>query len=646
MGLFDSDGYSFDEGPSFDTSSLEFNYDPSSYDPRTYQPVAAPEEGLVENLLEKLNPFELLALPSHALSEGVGAYRSGAGLGGATKAAGLGLFRGTDEALYPTMGKQFLPEEVDEGFGRKLARFGVDVATDPLVLFGGPIFKGVSKLASPLVRGAMSAPAAQRIARFVLPTEAIASKWGGRAGQAAVGKARRAMESAEIELGKYLKNYEDTLNALRLGGRGNAARREAAMDAIEEGIVTRAPNGSYQLFGSTGDEAVDQLALHTARTLDDVGARFEGFVDKFGDKFKVSRIVQDGKGGFKKMAEDFARLDNYVPQIMKREVAAGMALGTKKGFSQAVQRMVDAAGGPENLPFSKAEELLKLYAKGPRKAGNIEWARNVQMPRELLERDPARLIPQYLTESLNRMSFADEFGIQGKGLYSLMDRMREAGLEDDVATEIGDLIRGAPKYSRSGLDAATQKATAFQVLSKMGPLSTISNLSQNANTVVTEGVSGFLRGLGKTIADPNSKAGAIAFNRGLKDSMEQILGASQGDRGVGWLAGKWLDFWQFNRAEKVNRLLAANAGIATAERMMSKLPVGRISSELKKRGANPILREAFDLLGGRLPTRADDMETLTQLFLPKAAARAAGSSVPAERLAAEMLTMRLTGSTS
>lgn len=574
---------------------------------------APPGEGFLENLLEKLNPLELLSLPGHAVSEGLGAARAGESIPRIFGAAATGLWRGTDEAVYPTAGEQLFPEDEYEGFGGGVLRLGADIATDPLFLFGGPVFKGAGVLGKKIARPLLEHPAAQRLARFALPTEYIAGRWGGRAGKVAVGKARRALERGEVQIGKYLGDYEDVLKKLDLSGGSNAARRAAAMSAAENKNVVQKVGGVYELVGSTGDEAVDRLAVETARILDDIGAQVEGYADQFGNRFMITNIVKTPQGKFKAVKEPFKRLENYIPQIIKDEVLAGMKLGTKSGFSSAVNRLSQMA----NIPKSQAEKILRFYAKGPRRAGNIEWARNVRLPDELLERDPAKLIPRYLNSVINRMAFADEFGIEARKLYQLADKMQEAGLEPDVRSEIVDLIRGTPRWSKAGLDEATRKATAFQVISKMGPLSTISNMSQSINTFITEGGSSFMKAVGAAATKDSERIGAIAYNRSLRDSMEQLLGAGHRDTGVSWLAGKWLDFWQFNRVERMNRLLAANAGIASAERMMGALPAGKLSADLTKRGATRTLRDAYDILG-RLPTKMDDFDALVEGFLPRA----------------------------
>lgn len=566
-------------------------------------------EGFLSNVLEKLNPFEVLALPSLAVSEGFGAYREGKGFLGAAESAARGLWRGTDERLYPTMGEQLLPPSLagDDPFGASAARFGIDVATDPLMYFGGPVFKaagGGLKLGGRVATRAFPglAGGAQRFSRLWRAVEDIGKIYGGRGGRVAMDKARNMIQEAEVQIGKRISQFDDLLRETGLhgGAATQVQKRKLAMDIIEDPTHLKKIGGQWRLVRSSGDEQVDMLAEGTANMLEDIGAEVEGFRDVFGEGFQITEILKGGKT----VSKPFARLANYFPQVIKDEITRGMSLGTKSGVSAAVNRLAQKYG----VPKLTAQRLVQRM-KAPLRAGNIELARTRDIPNAILERDPAKVLPRYLGQVYNRMSFAKQFGLKGQRLDELLTMAQDAKwggrLEQDIALELADLIKGKPRFSKSGLDEISRKIAGFQVLNKMGPLSTLSNMSQSTNTIIAEGIGNFMTGVSRSVAEPNSKVGAIAFNRSLRDAMEQILGATR----EGW-ASKWLSLSGFNQQERVNRLLAANAGIATMERLLGKERTATIARDLAKRGYTKTLEAAYRTLG-RLPTKADDIERLT-----------------------------------
>ena len=572
-------------------------------------------EGFLSNLFEKLNPLELLALPGLAVSEGVGAYRAGEGFLGGLEAAGRGLWRGTDERLYPTMGEQFLPESPtgEEPFGTGIARFGIDVATDPLMYVGGPVFRAAGagiKAGGRAVGAAFPglASGAQRFSRLWRASEDIAKTYGGRGGRLATNKARNMIQDAEVQIGKAISSYDELLRKTGLhgGGSSQVATRTKAMDIIEDPEALQKVNGLWTVVRSSGDDAADELAEGTARLLDDIGAEVEGFTDMFGDRFQITEILEGGKSA----QRPFERLANYFPQMLKDDVTRGMALGTKSGVSAAIKRLSEKYG----IPQLTAQKLVQRM-KQPMRAGNIELARTRDIPNAILERDPAKVIPRYLGQVYNRMAFAKEFGIKGQQLDELLSMAQDAAeggmLEADIALELADLIKGRPRFSKSGLDDISRKIAGFNVLNKMGPLSTLSNMSQSTNTIIAEGLGNFMTGASRALRDPNSKVGAIAFNRSLRDAMEQILGATR----EGW-ASKWLSLSGFNQQERINRLLAANAGIATMERLLASPRTASTAKDLAKRGYTKGLETAFRTLG-RMPTKSDDVMRLAKMWEPR-----------------------------
>jgi len=239
-----------------------------------------------------------------------------------------------------------------------------------------------------------------------------------------------------------------------------------------------------------------------------------------------------------------------------------------------------------NISVMEAERILSRVA-GPRRAGNIEYARVVNLPE--YEKDPLKALPRYFEQVFNRLEYARHFGISGGVLDDLLKGTvtkrvptkaggfrKLSGITANDAKLVRDTILGHPP-NRSGLERAAKSVMAYQVMTKMGPLSAISNISQNLNTIMREGGVNFLQGILRGTTKEGSRQGAIAFSGGVHEALLQVIGGS------GKWARRWLSWSGFTGAERINRLLGANAGIIAAERLLRQSG-GKLTDDLIRRG--------------------------------------------------------------
>jgi hypothetical protein len=199
------------------------------------------------------------------------------------------------------------------------------------------------------------------------------------------------------------------------------------------------------------------------------------------------------------------------------------------------------------------------------------------------------------------MEFARTFGIGGKRFDRLLDRAVKGGLDRDYARGLRNVVMGRTP-SDQVLEGVAHKIAGAQVITKMGPLSTIANLSQNLNTIVRDGGISFTRGILRATTSEGARSGAIAYHTSLRNSLEAM---ASGQRS--W-ATRYLSATGFNWAERMNRLLAANSGIVTVERELAA--ARRLTPSLRKRGltgndvadylrTGALPREALDRIGLR-----------------------------------------------
>jgi hypothetical protein len=139
---------------------------------------------------------------------------------------------------------------------------------------------------------------------------------------------------------------------------------------------------------------------------------------------------------------------------------------------------------------------------------------------------------------------------------------------------------------------------AVQVMTKMGPLSSLANLSQNINTIVKEGGINFVKGILRSTTSEGKRAGVVAYQRGIHDALMRLAGGESS-----W-ANRYLEWVGFNPVERMNRLLAANAGIVSTEKLIMR--AGKMTDDLARRGVtnDDIMKTVAN--GGKLPQAAAD----------------------------------------
>ena len=437
----------------------------------------------------------------------------------------------------------------------------------------------------------------------------------------------------ELRTGVEARNLEEKARTLGLLGRRSRPLREAAVDHLETGALRS---------GITHpDSRVQEFARYIDDTLQRIGTEVEGFRDPKGEHFwivepvlrsvrrdivaqarklklnsvkwrdavwaHVSQGVPPPAGapaGFAQLASTiqaklgqvgyrgglspfdknfyrrpFRRIPNYFPQMPTDDWLT--SLGTDEGFSKAAKEIATLNGISE----FEASEILRKIAQ-PRRAGNIEYARTLKMLNR--ERDPLKVLPRYFEQVYGRTEYARRFGVAGGVLDDLLKRTVTKrvqtptgfrtlqGLSATDAQLIRRAILGHPP-ERSGLERIARGIMGYQVMTKMGPLSAISNFSQNVNTAIMNSGTDFVKGVLRSTTKEGTRQGAIAYERGIRDILEQI--ASSRGPGAKW----WLEWSGFSPVERTNRILAANTGIVTAERLIRQSK-GTLTRELTRRG--------------------------------------------------------------
>lgn len=300
-------------------------------------------------------------------------------------------------------------------------------------------------------------------------------------------------------------------------------------------------------------------------------------------KTRLDKIVwaryKEGGSIFRKNLKDkdffihpFKGQEFYAPQVLNEK---GLRELSQQFRPKGVSKLVASISEENKISLDEAKDIVERMAN-PARHGNVELARTIKIGEDFLEKDPMVWLPRYTEKLFNRMSFGKRFGLDGNQLRQLVDdAVLKEGMNPKLGEGIIDMVNGHPTKNYV-LDGLARKIMGFQVMTKMGPLSTLSNLSQSINTGIRDGGVNFLKGILRSQSDEGARAGVVAYQRGIHDMLMRLTG------GEGSWASRYLNMVGFTPAERMNRLLAANSGIVTAEGLIDD--AGRLTDDLIRRG--------------------------------------------------------------
>ena len=495
---------------------------------------------------------DVFSRPSQALSEAYGEVEAGRGAMGALE----GLLRGVGSAYgkglkYPTLAQRIVPEEEGEKPSRKVARLGAEFVTDPLMFLP---FGKVAKVGARLgIKGARSLGAtklaktlgksdvAQSVARAVAGLDYSMEKYGGRAGKWAARKAAQGWEEERAIYASGSTAMEDVLKQLRIAPKEADVVGRQVTDVLETGKLS-------------SDPRVNEAARFLRKEYDDWRTTLRDFRDAEGKGFMEYDIATDTARPFQGVSGNFA------PQVLTKE--AVQRAQTARGLSKEAENLAKQMG----ITKKEAVRMLSVDTGRVKRAGNIEYIRHGVVPANLLERNAFAVYDRYLRQSSRRLAYAKQFGVEHKTLQRALDIAHDKGLSEKTIETFRNAIEG--RYEERPLAGVAPKLLGWQVLTKMGPTSSIAQLSQHSNTIVAHGLGNFVKGVwnvstNKAERDAAYKAIAGSVRGELDDFFGKGFGTGAGGH-VGDLATWQLKVTQFTRFDKGARMVAASSGKAMA----------------------------------------------------------------------------------
>lgn len=244
---------------------------------------------------------------------------------------------------------------------------------------------------------------------------------------------------------------------------------------------------------------------------------------------------------------------------------------------------------------TKAEKeaiLRKLSRNAQRRYGNLELARQTELP---YNKDP-RVLFNYIENANKRITDAKLFGKSDKNLYDLVKGAEKEGYDGNKLTRyIDQILNKNQDKSLNGASQAIRKVESF----KLSPLSALTNLTQNISTLTKTDPKTMVKSTVDLIRNPRE----AIYNAMRVNEIDPKIGAMVfKDLDQGNVLGAWLKIIGFSGSEKLNRVIAVNAGMNFTKKLVKQARGGSKSAirELERLGFKTDNLDAIDpLLGGK-----------------------------------------------
>ena len=231
-----------------------------------------------------------------------------------------------------------------------------------------------------------------------------------------------------------------------------------------------------------------------------------------------------------------------------------------------------------------------LSRTSPRRYGNLELTRQTDLP---YDKDPSVLL-DYIYSANNRIAEAKNFGANDEVLYNLANATAKEGGDVAQVNKYLDQILGKnDRGTGDNISRAIRNVESF----KLNPGTSVTNLTQNISTLLRTDPQSTAKSIFKAISNPSE---AISNARKVGEIDANIARTLEDYAGNGSVVSKWLHAIGMLGAEKVNRVIAVNAGMEYTSKLLKQAQNGSEAAvrELKRLGFDN-LDDVDALKGGR-----------------------------------------------
>lgn len=129
---------------------------------------------------------------------------------------------------------------------------------------------------------------------------------------------------------------------------------------------------------------------------------------------------------------DFAPRENYFPRVIKQDILEDIVREDKGRMGEMAKHLVDSKQAPT---FNAAMENIRLWRKNllDRKYGNLERARELDLPPKFYETNAFKVIPYYMKTAMQRLAEVRVFGHNDMNALMKIEGISREGHDADLA---------------------------------------------------------------------------------------------------------------------------------------------------------------------------------------------------------------------
>ena len=267
----------------------------------------------------------------------------------------------------------------------------------------------------------------------------------------------------------------------------------------------------------------------------------------------------------KKISTPFKARENYYPQVINDKALKEQL--SAKNYDNFINKFAQE----NNISAEKARDWLSqdLFNK---QYGNLERPRLGRLPDEVLEKDPRKILKDYISSAYDRLSVAKKFGGDDEILSKLYETARKSGKDVDEMKLLTNRLLGREKFN-DAMVKVSSGIRAYNNITKLS-LSAITNIGDIVKTPVRTDITSTLKGIVQSFT---KKGKTFSRRAGVADD---LLDNFAKETGIGDKMYKWTGF---KASEKKLRQITANSSKNYIDLMAKKLKANPGNSFARRR---------------------------------------------------------------
>ncbi len=301
------------------------------------------------------------------------------------------------------------------------------------------------------------------------------------------------------------------------------------------------------------NKALDGQDVKLNKAEQKILGQLRGQLDQYAGEAQKARMEIRRPDGTK---VEFQPRENYLPHMVDMDKL-------KAQRDAVIQHLVESKQLPDVTTASNfVNDIINGGSVGdayhkyfpnalPNRYGNLEMARVIDWPKEVLRYD-RMLLPDYFQSAANRIQMSYQFGPDNELVDKLLTNIAQEGGDSQLADRIIKKNLGILREDRvlsQGVGAIKQ----VQAATKLG-LALISNAGQSTNTATEFGIMPTLKSIFSAFK-PESQDFALRTGATLDSAVKELEDEVMGTGGLSKITAPG-----FGAVEKFNRIVAANTG--------------------------------------------------------------------------------------